>query len=159
MRLQGLIDFCQAVAIADSLTAGEETNYRYICRHYSKTFHTPLHVVYTLDPEDVIRAFFEDQMDARDTEKDIESILDRIYELEDPNYVKAKKTEVSEFIKLAEKEERERIAAKKPIHPGMRFESEVSLENTSEVASKEGFENPTGGSIDLSYLSDSDSEE
>jgi|GEM_PF-4709127 len=158
MRLQDLIDYCQAVAIADSLTAGEEANYRYICRNYSKTFNTPLHVVYTLEPEDVIRAFFEDQMDTRDTEKDIENILDKIYELEDPDYVKVKKKEIDNFIKQAEEEERQRLAAKKPIHPGIRFESEVSLKNTPEVFSEEGFKNPTGGSIDLSYLSESDNE-
>lgn len=158
MNLKDLIDYCQAAAIADALSAGEEANYRYICRHYSKTFSTPLHIVFKLNPEDVVMAFFEDQMDNKDIDKDLENILDRVYELADPTYTAAKKEELSDFIKQAEAEEADRVAKKKPIHPGMKRDDEVSLKNTPEIPTKELHENPTGGSIDLSYLSSSDNE-
>lgn len=157
MTLQDIIDYCRAVAIADSLSAGEEANYRYICRQYSKTFSTPLDQVYDMDPEEVCRAFFEDQMDSRDIEKDLETLLDIIYELEDPDYAHEKHKELKDFMKNAEEEERQRIAQKKPIHPGLRYESEVSLKNTTEDPPSQKKE-PTGGFINLSYLADSDNE-
>lgn len=158
MILQDLIDYCRAAAIADSLLAGEEANYRYICRSYSKAFSTPLHEVYKLDPEEVVRTFFEDQMDAKDIEKELDALLDVIYELEDPNYTSEKRDELEQFIKQSEEEERERVAKKKPIHPGLRYESEVSLKNTPENEPSKDPEKPTGGFLDLSYLADQDSE-
>lgn len=158
MNLQDIVDCARAMAIADSLAAGEEANWRYICRHYSKTFHTPLHLVYELSPEEVIRAFFEDQMDSRDVEKELDTIMDSIYELEDPNYDASKREELTDFIKEAEEEERERIAAKKPIHPALAKENEVSLKNASQDTPESDPERPTGGSINLSYLADNDNE-
>lgn len=158
MTLQDIIDYCRAAAIADALYAGEEANYRYICRQYSKTFFTPLHLVYSLDPEEVVRAYFEDQMDARDVDKEIDSLLDAIYELEDPNYTSEKREELNDFIKEAEEQERKRVASNKPIHPSLRFESEVSLKNTSEKPPEPSTEKPTGGFINLSYLADNDNE-
>lgn len=159
MTLQDIIDYCRASAIADSLNAGEEANYRYICRQYSKTFFTPLHLVYDLDPEMICRAFFEHQMDQRDAEKELENLLDTIYELEDPNYTAEKREELTDFIKEAEKQERDRIAKGKPIHPGIKREDEVTLKSATEPTVKSKKELPSQGSINLSYLAENENEQ
>lgn len=158
MTLQDIVDYCRALAIADSLSAGEVANWRYMCRQYSKAFHTPLHLVLEMEPEHVILAFFEDQMDRKDVDDEVENLLDSIYELEDPNYTAEKRSELDGFIKEAEREERERVKANKPIHPALRAENEVSLKNTPESPVEPTPDKPTGGHIDLSYLADNDNE-
>lgn len=158
ISLNEILDYARAAAIADALDSTEEANYRYICRQYSKTYHTPLQQVYELDFEEVARAFFESQLDGRDLEKDLEGLLDVIYEIEDPDYIAEKRKDLDDFIEQAEEEERQRVAKKKAIHPGIAKEEQVTLKNTPEIPSKEGFENPTGGSVNLSYLADSENE-
>lgn len=56
-----------------------DSNLRYIHRWYSKTFHTPLHVVADLDPEDILTAFYEttyEDMSEEDREQEIRELLE-----------------------------------------------------------------------------------
>lgn len=156
IKLQDIIDFARAQAIADALHPTEESNWRGICRAYSRTYHTPLHLVYEMPPEEVALAFFENQMDDMDVDKELESLLDTIYAIEDPEYAAQKKAELDDFIEQAEEEERERLKKGKPIHPALRKENEVSLKNAPETLPEPDL--PTGGSIDLSYLEDDENE-
>jgi hypothetical protein len=163
-HLLAIIHYARATAIADALAPDEEANWRTICRGYSKNFHTPLHLVLAMDPEYVARAYFEDQMDDMDTDKEIDNLLDIIYTIEDPSYESEKREDLKDFMRETEKQELERLKAKKPIHPGLKAEDEVSTKNTPEkitpeVPLHERPDRPTSGGINLAYLSDNDSEE
>lgn len=153
MSLRDLQESCLAKAIMDKLDPDELSDYKFICRQYSKAFHTPLHVVENdLDPADVISAYYSDVYDGIDLDEKGEEVLDTIYELQDPNYAKEKREELKEFMRQAEAEERARIKAGKPIHPSMKRDQEVTLQGTPDMDEEVKLPDnmPTGGSIDLS---------
>ena len=56
-----------------------ESMWRKICRFYSKTFHTPLHLVETLPKLDVAQAYFEEAYDNME-EKDLQNELHELLE-------------------------------------------------------------------------------
>lgn len=149
-NFRDLLEYVQAVAIAEKVHPTDEGLWRYICRNYSKKFNTPLHEVIKMDPEFVMLHYYEDQVDAIDTEDDLERILDIIYTLEDPEYERQKEKDVEDFIKESEEQEEERIKAGKPIHPAMKNDSieKALLGKETKVEEKQ----PLGGQIDLSYL-------
>lgn len=150
MDFKELLDYCKAQAIANTLEGNELTVWRSICRSYSKKFFTPLHIVFEMDPEEVMLAEFEDQLDGF-KEEDLENILEEVYMLEDPEYEKSKRTEIKNFIEMAEEEETERLRLGKPIHKAMK--NEVSIPETLPEKPKKSKENkPSGGSINLAYL-------
>lgn len=151
MDFKDLLDYCKAEAIANTLLSTEVSIWRSLCRSYSKKFSTPLHMCLdgTISAEDILLAEFEDQLDNFDADKDLDTVLEQIYRIEDPDYEEKVEEEVKEFMVQAAKEERERIRSGKPIH--RLLDKETSLENTSE--------NPptldpkkSGGHINLSYL-------
>ncbi len=146
-----LLAAAHAEAIANTLDRTELSVHREICRAYSKKFHTPLHLVLQMNPEEVILAYYEDQMDGFDEDEDLEKILDRIYTLEDPEYARDKAKDLEDFIEKAEKDEEERLAAGKPIHKDIK--NEPSLKNDFGKEEKIEEKRPTRGSINLEYLS------
>lgn len=153
--LQDLIDLCRAQSIANALYGGEDATWRYICREYSRTFHTPLHIVKQLEPEEVILEFFSNQMDDVKADDQLDSLLDQIYTLEDPNYAKEVRDELRNFMKQAEAEEEARVKSGKAIHPAIKREDEVSLkapESTPDPEPSQLQDRPSGGSVDLSYF-------
>jgi hypothetical protein len=158
MDFKELTEYCQALALASKLSPDEAAVWRYMCRTYSRKFSTPLAQVIEMDPEHVILNVYEDQMDELDTEENLEKFLDIVYGLEDPEYEAQKRSELDEFISKAEAEEQERVKKKKPIHPALRFESEVSTKNTSENEEVLPPNTPQGGSINLSYLAKEETE-
>lgn len=151
LQFKDLTEYCQALAVAGKLSPDEESVWRYFCRVYSQKFNTPLVQVLEMEPEHVILNVYESQMDDLDTDENLDRMLDIIYGLEDPEYEASKKEELNSFIEQAEKEEKERLSKNKPIHPALRYESEVSLKNTpeNEAATKEA---PKSGGINLAYL-------
>lgn len=155
ISLSDILDYTRAQAIADALQPTEESNWRKICRDYSKKFYTPLDKVLVMAPEEVCLAFFEDQMDERDVEKELDAIMDTIYSIEDPEYESEKKAELSDFMKEAEREEEERIKAGRAIHPALKAENEVSIKNTPDVPE----DAPKGGSVNFAYLADHEEEQ
>lgn len=145
LGLQELIDACQAMALAHKFEPDELSVYRSYCRKYSKSFHTPLHLVLKMDPEHVILNVYEDKLSEVDVEENAESLLDMIYSLADPEYEKQQKEEIDRFAEMAEEEERQRIAKGKPIHPALKEEAELFPKSL-----------PKSGGINLSYLEDND---
>lgn len=135
-----------AEAIKNTLESTEVAVHRQICREYSKAFHTPLHLVLKMDPAEVILAFYEEQLSNFNPEEDghIESLLDRIYALEDPEYEKEKRREMDDFDKKAEEEEEERLAEGRPIHKGM---TKSILENDLEEPKMAVTKRRTGGKL------------
>lgn len=157
MDFKELLDYCKAQAIANTLEGNELTVWRSICRSYSQKFHTPLHLVFEMDPEEVMLAEFEDQLDGFKDE-DIENVLEEIYMLEDPDYEKSKRDELKHFIDMAEEQEAERLRLGKPIHKAMK--NETSIPETLPEKNKKPKENkPSGGSINLSYLEKMDKDD
>lgn len=160
-QLQLLIDTMRAEAIAFKLAPDAASTWRSLCRTYSKTFHTPLHVVENLPPQDVILAIFESQLDDVDVEEHIEKLMQHIYRIEDPAYDEAMENELQDFIKQAEEEEEARIAMKRPVHPDIEPNPLDVTASEKTVLEKEVPlpENlPKQGYLDLSYLDDSENE-
>jgi|SRR5581483_4925765 len=147
MEFKDLLDYCKAIAIQSLISPTQESIWRAICRAYSKKFNTPLHIVEQLDPQKVMIAEFEDQLSQFNLEEDIHVLLDLIYTLEDPEYEREKREELSQFIKQAEKEDIARIKAGKPIHKALKDEK-----NIADLVEEEAKKMPKGGSINLSYL-------
>lgn len=150
-----LLDYCKAQAISNTLATNELTVWRSLCRNYSKTFSTPLHIVFDMDPEEVMLAVFENQLDDF-REEDIEAVLEQIYMLEDPEYERTRRDELKHFIDMAEEQEAERLRLGKPIHKAMKGETSIK-ETLPEKANKPKENKPSGGSINLSYLERMDS--
>lgn len=140
MAFQEILELCKAKAISDLLSPSEDSVYRSICRTYSKTFHTELEKVYAMDPEKVVSAVFEDKYDQVDRIEHLETLLEEIYTLEDPDYRKQQQAEMEPFIKMAEKLEKARMqkTEKTP------FSRDVPKEESK----------PTGGSVDFSGLNE-----
>lgn len=151
MDFQELLDYCKAEAIANSLMNSELSVWRDLCRSYSITFSTPLHLCLdgTIQAEDIMLAVFENQLENFDPDKDLPNLLDQLYTLEDPNYQEERSKELEEFMVRAAEEERERIRLGKPIHKALK--AEANLKNTSEKAVEEK-PKKTGGFLNLAYL-------
>lgn len=149
-----LLEYCQAEAICSRMIATESAVWRRICREYSKLFHTPLHEVMKMDPEHVVLSVCEEQasdMDIDDYNK-LEGIMDTIRSIEDPNYEVARKDEQDEFDRQAELEEEQRIKEGRPVY----VPKKKTLPKKAEEPAKKL---PTGGMVNLDYLSKIDSEE
>lgn len=85
---------------------------RYIHRWYSKTFHTPLHVVAELDPQDVFVAYYEatyEDMTEDERESAIAELLKTPEELRADKLAKDhERADIFEFAKITEAEERKK---------------------------------------------------
>jgi hypothetical protein len=78
--VMGLSDDLQILAFAEVTAKEKSADYsiRYIMRWYSKTFHTPLHLVQTLQLTDILTAYFEsryEQMDELDLAEERKELL------------------------------------------------------------------------------------
>ena len=144
MNLFELSDLAELRAIDSKLNRTEDSIWRYYERQYSEKFHTPLHQVSELEPLFILQALFESQFDSLSLSEDgeLNSLLDRLYSIQDPNYdAEAEKAEL-EFNKKAEEEEEERLAK-------LAAKKKKKQKNASEKKSPIDKKN---GGIDLSYL-------
>lgn len=138
-----LLQYCKVKAIGDSLSPTEESIWRSACRYYSKKFNTPLKEVMKMDPEHVFLFNFEEQLNELDLEENIDSILEQIYRIENPNYEEKKEEEIQEFIKKIENDEK--------INKSKIDSSKKTLPENEEKSKKE---QPMGGFVDFSNLKD-----
>jgi hypothetical protein len=99
LTLSDVIDLCRAEALAGKLYPSDESDYRWFCREYSKTFHTPLHEVLKMDAEHVMLCVFEEGLDSKRLRKkeDADFIIEELRRLEDPDYDSNKAAEFEEF--------------------------------------------------------------
>lgn len=132
-----LLEYCQSVALAEKFNRTEDGIYRSICQTYSKTFHTPLHLVFELDPVEVLTAYFTEWLDNRnlDEEEDVEELHELILGLIDPSYLDNKEDELNKYMKILAKEEKAKAKTKS---------------KAKGTAPK--VELPKSGGINLSYL-------
>lgn len=147
MNFRDLIDLAKIQAIRDALCPTEDSVFKGLCRAYSQRFHVALPQVYLLDPEHVMREEFAAQLDDVNIEDNMDSILEQIRKLEDPNYEANEEKNLLEWIEDIEMDEEERIdkglSVYKFHHP-----KEEKLEGDDEEAEK----TPTGGSMSFSNL-------
>lgn len=148
-----IIDYCRMEAYNSVMLPTESSVWRSFCREYSTKFHTPLlEVEEKLDPEHVIRHVLESQMEGIELEEHIESMMDTIYTVADPNYSAEKAREQQDFDERTVKEEEERKARGESLFDYLRRNS-VKKKVKAEMAKPAlppGA--PTKGSVDLSHL-------
>lgn len=154
-----LVETIKLESIASKLKPTALSDWYWFCRQYSQKFYTPLHQVMEMSPEVVVRAVFDSQLDDLKVDENIDSIMDMVYQIEDPEYDSKKEKDLEDFIAQAEAEEEERVLEGRPVYSGPSNES--SLPGISVPKKQKSVDEnlPTGGSIDLSYLADQDREE
>jgi hypothetical protein len=109
-----LIELQQLKAIALALEPNLDSIYRIKCRNYSQKFQTPLHLVYELDPVQVLRDLFEDQYPPSIVEEELEELMDRLYTMKDPSYSRMSAEETEELVDAVLNREIKRLSKKKP---------------------------------------------
>jgi hypothetical protein len=154
LTLSDLIDFCRAEALAGKLYPTEESEYRWFCREYSKTFHTNLPLVQKMEPEHVILTVLENGLDSYRLRKyeDFEKVIEQLRRLEDPNYDATKIKEFDDFASSIEQWEANRVKENGPI-PVKRGKS-----TEQQLLEKDAKKLPSQGFVDLSYLEHSEDE-
>ena len=111
-------DSLKLIALRAVMKPDGEATYRSICRWYSTTFHTPLHVVEELPQEDVLTAHFEATYEDM-TEEERREVLSQLLETEEEKKAKrrAKDEEEAESFNFARRmaQEARQEAAKKKL--------------------------------------------
>lgn len=147
MSITNIIETTKSIAISNKLNSTEISIYNYICREYSKTFHTPLKEVFKLDPEFVCLHFYEERMSELDKNENIEDLIDLINSLKDPNYDIEKERKMREELFKIEKEEEERVRQHRPVHESLESQKTHQIDNFS--ASNK----PKSGGINMDLIS------
>src|ERR1035437_5601595 len=110
-----LFELAQLKAINSALEPSLESIYRMKCREYSVKYHTALHLVYGLNPMDVLQALYEEQYPPSIVEEECEELLDRLYSMKDPSYSRMTQEETEELVDQVLNKELARAKKKKPI--------------------------------------------
>lgn len=146
ISLSDIIDYCRAESLASKFYPTETSDWRWFCREYSKTFHTPLPQVLEMDPEHVILCVLEEGLDNKRLKKkeDLDSLIEELRRLQDPDYDSTVVKEVDDWVSGIEEWEDERVAAGAPLpKKGQELPKEL----------------PKQGGINLSYLENSKDEQ
>lgn len=151
LSLRELVELCRAEAISCKLSHTEASAWRSYCREYSKMFHTPYHLVLDMEPEFVVLAVCEDNLDDINVEENLENLMNRIYTIEDPSYEASQEQELQDWIKDAENEEKDRVSEGRPVHSKKKKTVPKKPVEEKKEARKEGY-------LDLSYLEKQDNE-
>lgn len=152
--LQSVADMSQAEALAEKLRPTNDGMWRSICRSFSQKFSTPLKEVLSMDPEFIFQHHYESELEDVDTEENFDEIQRMIRMIKDPAYVQEEEEELEDFIEEMERQESERIKARKPIHPGMKAEGglpETKLPEPAKLSTE-----PKQGFVDFSKLNQSE---
>lgn len=152
LSLSDIIDYCRAESIAGKLYPTEASDWRYFCREYSKTFHTPLSQVMDMDAEHVILSVLEDGMSNRSlrNEDDLAAITEDLRRIEDPDYDVNQEKVMDDFAAGIEEWEEERQASGAPL-PKKGVVTPAKQKPPKEL--------PKEGGINLSYLSEEEHED
>ncbi len=146
MDFYSLIEYCQLKAMNSCIDPSLESIWNLKCREYSLLFHTPLHVVHTLDPTFILTNLYEHQYHPSIVESELEDLLDKLYVIQDPSYTKMSKEEMEALVDTVMNKEIARMAKKKKLTP-QKIASEI----------KEETFRPKSGSMNFSELESLDS--
>lgn len=147
MNIFELSEYVLVKSIHDKLLPDQLSAWRYICRDYSITFSTPLHLVETLDPEFILTHLHERNLDKRNLDDDehLNSLLETLNAIEDPEYDAKRNAEEELANELIVRQDAERRRLKE-----LKKKKEAAIKANKEEKPKEL---PKQGSVNLSYLS------
>ncbi len=100
------IKLLKEIALANVSDPDSAYFYRYVCRWYSKTFHTPLHLTYGLPSQDIFMAYFEEGYEAMDDDDRNLEMMKTV----DPDFDEKEEEAIDDFINLIEAEEENKRA-------------------------------------------------
>ena len=155
LNFYDLFELAQLRALSVALEPTAESIYRMRCRDFSQRFHTPLHLVYELDPMEVLLTLAEEKYPPSIVEEEGEDLLDILYRIKDPMYSRMSAEDTEAMVDSVINKEIKRLAKKRPPTPekiasdikeaevkpksgGMSFDSLERLESKSE-SGKAGF--------------------
>lgn len=107
-------DALKLLALRAVMKPDSDAHFRSICRWYSITFHTPLHLVDDLPEEDILVAYYEKTYEDME-DPDREELLKVLLETEEEKKAKARRKDIEEaeafeFTQRLAAEERARVA-------------------------------------------------
>lgn len=159
MDFTDLLNDAKVDAIQSVLLPTEASAWRGICRSYSIMFYTPLHVVETLDPEKILQAIYEQQLDNFDPEKHTQGLYEQLCRIENPDWEEDEEEDLEDFIAKAEAKELERVKSGKAIKGLDKPNAKMpTLENTT---TKEPVKSnlPISGGVNFDHLAALEQEE
>lgn len=155
------LEALRLIALKGAVKPDAESNVRYVMRWYSKTFHTPLHVVEAEIPlEDLWLAFFEERYhnyDPETLEEEVAKLLETPEQRKEREMAEeSEKAAETEFVKLAEqanqvKKKVDEAAEKMKLAAGM-----LSTNNLPET--QRGILEPLEPDIQMEFVDDADME-
>lgn len=98
MRFDEFLEFHQIKAVYSALNPGFESVWRAKCREYSIKFHTPLHLVHTMDPEFIVQNLYEDEYNKKHVNNNLDEILDQLRRIKDPTYEPLPQQEIEDLV-------------------------------------------------------------
>jgi hypothetical protein len=146
MSFRTLIDTAQCLALADKLHPTEEAVWERYCREFSTRFSTPLMEVRSMDPLFVLTQVNGDNLSDFNPEENMESLMEMIGSLSDPEYDLKKERAIREENRQIEERERLRLERGEAIHPSMEKDKRVI---TKEQPPKEL---PKSGGLNMSAI-------
>lgn len=146
----------QLIALNSAKKPDYESNTRYVLRWYSKTFHTPLHIVYDLPLDEIWLTYYEERYQEM-TEEDLEAEIERVLETPDARNEREmaeelKKSEELTFMKMAEQSRKDHKNLKSSLDKAL--ETVKNLETSVSLPEAPVIEE----SIEMSFISDSEME-
>lgn len=106
------------IALANIINPNNEYYYRFVCRWFSKTFHTPLNQVYNMPIEEIFITYFEETYEKiNNTENGESEIFTEMMMAIDPEFDSKEEESIQEFIEMIEKEESEKKRNKQSQKP------------------------------------------
>jgi hypothetical protein len=121
------------IAMANVVAPDDDYLYRKICRQYSTLFHTPLHIVFTLPPDEVLKFVYEYQLEQLE-EEDLDVAADRIV---NPDDYKNDEEDFDQYVKDIENQEKAKHQKKEAERAKVRDNAHMSTESQS-LGSKSG---------------------
>lgn len=150
MDFYSVIELEHIKAIQAALEPTLDSIWRLKCRAYSQKFFTPLHVVmYELDPVMVLQALYEDQYHPSSIGEEMDSLLERLYTIRDPNYQAMSNEDIEDFVDAVLNKEIARLAKTKKV-PETKITSQKAKTETPETITLPG--KPKSGGMKFNDL-------
>jgi hypothetical protein len=140
-----IFEIAQIRAMHEAIDPGMESIWRMKCREYSQRFYTPLHEVSKLDPAFILQALYEEHYTPSVIAEEMEDILEKLYQIQDPNYVKLDQAVIEEMVDNVINKEIKRLSKKK--RP-----TEEKVDKPLEKPIDKIVNRPRSGSMDFSQL-------
>ena len=135
MNFYDLLECIQLKTILTALEPDSESLWRAKCRDYSQKFHTPLHLVFDLDPEFVLLNLYEEDNTTKKINSNLDDVLDRLYRIQDPTYAPMLDEEVEELVDAVLMREMKRKGEIKPDKSEKSVLAKPTLEKIAPITS------------------------